>query len=73
LVVAILVFLAAAPGVCGAQEEAAAGEKAKGKAGARGELVFSMGDTERNSMAHWDEYAWKFEALRPGNYRVAVR
>ena len=38
----------------------------------RGTLVFEKEGTERNSMAHWDEFAWNFEAIRWGRYHVEV-
>ncbi len=38
----------------------------------RGTLVFDEGGTGRNSMAHWDEYGWNFEAIRWGRYYVEV-
>ncbi len=45
----------------------------KAQAGAelpRGTLVFEK--TGMNSMTHWDEYSWEFEAIRWGRYRVEV-
>ena len=38
----------------------------------RGTLAFDEGGTERNSMAHWDEFGWDFEAIRWGRYHVEV-
>lgn len=37
----------------------------------RGELVFPA--TQMNSMTHWDEFAWEFEAQRWGKYWVDVK
>ena len=44
----------------------------KGADAVRGTLVFEKSATELNSMAHWDEYGWKYEAIRWGRYRVEV-
>ena len=39
---------------------------------ARGTLAFDGSGTERNSMAHWDEYGWEFDVMRPGRYYVEI-